>query len=61
MTEKRTQKDSRVLIGFPASEAQVDLITRGAEAANLNLNDFVVSTMIKQAQQDVLPEVENRP
>jgi uncharacterized protein (DUF1778 family) len=61
MTEKRTQKDARVIISIPASKSQVDLITRGAEAANLNLNDFVVSTMIKQAQQDALPEIENRP
>jgi uncharacterized protein (DUF1778 family) len=61
MTETRTQKDARVLISIPASMAQVDLITRGAEAANLNLNDFVISTMIKHAQQDLLPEIENRP
>ncbi len=61
MTEKSTSNDGRVVISIPASKAQVDLVTRGAEAANLNLNDFILSTMINQAQKDVLPKIENRP
>jgi uncharacterized protein (DUF1778 family) len=61
MTEKSTTNDGRVVISIPATNAQVDLVTKGADAANLNLNDFILSTMIKQAQKDLLPIIENRP
>jgi uncharacterized protein (DUF1778 family) len=61
MTEKRTKKDSRVVISVPATKAQVDLITMGAAAANINLNDFIVSKVLQEAEHVLMPEIENRP
>ena len=61
MTEKRAKNNSRVIISVPATKAQVDLITKGAAAANINLNDFIVSKMIQEAERVLLPEIENRP
>jgi uncharacterized protein (DUF1778 family) len=61
MTEKRTKKDSRVVISVPATKAQVDLITMGAAAANINLNDFIVSKVLQEAEHVLMPEIENLP
>lgn len=61
MTETKDNKQASAVITVPATQTQIDLITQGALAANLNLNDFILSTMLRQAASDVLPKIENRP
>jgi uncharacterized protein (DUF1778 family) len=61
MTETKDNSEASVVITVPATQEQIDLIAQGAKAANLRANDFILSTMLRQAANDVLPKIENRP
>jgi uncharacterized protein (DUF1778 family) len=61
MVNSRDNNELSVVITVPATQAQFDLITQGALGANLKLNDFILSTMLRQSISDLLPKIENRP
>lgn len=54
----KKSKVKTVVIKVPATPQQVELIDRGASAANMDLNSFILNAVCAQAERDVLAEAQ---